>query len=611
MLSGYAGKIGWVDLNRRTTRVEALDESTAVNYLGGKALGAYLLYSHLKPNIDPYDPANMLIFITGPLTGTPFPAASRSAVITRSPMTGTILDSYAGGFFGPHLKRAGFDILIIVGKAKNPAYVLVEGGNIKIEEANHLWGLSTSDTETRLQEQHKKEKGERMSIAAIGPAGEKLVRFSNIVNDGRCYGRGGAGAVMGSKNLKAVVLRGNQTIRVRDEAGFKAVVDRCRKKIAAHPLVGREGVFPKVGTMMTLDLTQETGTLPTRNWQENTSEHASGINADAFVKHIIRPQTCYACPIGCSRKTTAITNDREYVAAGPEYETMYSFGSNCDIKEPEMIIAADKICTDYGLDTISCGVVIGFAMECFEKGLITSKNTGGIDLTFGSGDALIACLHLIGRREGIGQILAEGVKRASDRIEGSSDFAMHVKGLELPGYDPRGMKGQALTYAVADRGGCHLRSSTLKTELIGIPRLYDRYAYDEKAEMVRELQLNNATYNCLIACLFGTFALSLEDYAEALSTILDGPVTAEELRTIGERALTLARLFNGREGFARRDDTLPSRLFSQAATRGPSKGEVVDPDAFEKMLDEYYQCMGWDKRSGQPTEEKLKALGLR
>ena len=611
MLSGYAGKVGWVDLNRRTTRVEDLDESTAGNYLGGKALGAYLLYSHLKPNIDPYDPANMLIFITGPLTGTPFPAASRSAVITRSPMTGTILDSYAGGFFGPHLKRAGFDILIISGKAKNPAYVLVEEGKIKIEEADHLWGLTTSDTETRLQDHHQKEKGERISIAAIGPAGEKLVRFSNIVNNGRCYGRGGAGAVMGSKNLKAVVLRGNQTIRVRDEAGFKAVVDRCRKKIAAHPLVGKEGVFPKVGTMMTLDLTQETGTLPTRNWQENTSEHASAINADAFVKHIIRPQTCYSCPIGCSRKTTAITNDREYVAAGPEYETMYSFGSNCDIKEPEVIIAADKICTDYGLDTISCGVVIGFAMECFEKGLITSNNTGGIDLTFGSGDALMACLHLIGRREGIGQILAEGVKRASDQINGSSDFAMHVKGLELPGYDPRGMKGQALTYAVADRGGCHLRSSTLKTELIGIPRPYDRYAYDEKAEMVRELQLNNATYNCLIACLFGTFALSLEDYAEALSTILDGPVTAEELRTIGERALTLARLFNGREGFARRDDTLPSRLFSQAATRGPSKGEVVDPDAFEKMLDEYYQCMGWDKRSGQPTEEKLKALGLR
>ena len=610
MLSGYAGKIGWVNLNRRTTRVEALDESTAGDYLGGKALGAYLLYSHLKPNIDPYDPANMLIFITGPLTGTLFPAASRSAVITRSPMTGTILDSYAGGFFGPHLKRAGFDILIIVGKAKNPAYVLVEEGKIKIEEANHLWGLSTSDTETRLQEQHKKENSERISIAAIGPAGEKLVRFSNIVNKGRCYGRGGAGAVMGSKNLKAVVLRGNQTIRSRDEAGFKAVVDRCRKKIAAHPLVGKEGVFPKVGTMMTLDLTQETGTLPTRNWQENTSEHASDINADAFVKHIIQPQTCYACPIGCSRKTTAITNDREYVAAGPEYETMYSFGSNCDIKEPEVIIAADKICTDYGLDTISCGVVIGFAMECSEKGLITSNNTGGIDLTFGSGDALIGCLDLIGRREGIGQILAEGVKRASGQIEGSSGFAMHVKGLELPGYDPRGMKGQALTYAVADRGGCHLRSSTLKTEIIGIPRLYDRYAYDEKAGMVRELQLNNATYNCLIACLFGTFALSLEDYAEALSTLMDAPITVEELRSMGERALNLARLFNSREGFSRRDDTLPARLFSQAATRGPSKGEVVDRDAFEKMLVEYYQCMGWDKRTGQPTEEKLKELGI-
>ena len=611
MLSGYAGKIGWVDLNRTTTRIEALDENIARKFLGGKALGAYLLYSHLKPKIDPYDPANMLIFITGPLTGTPFPAASRSAVITRSPMTGTILDSYAGGFFGPHLKRAGFDILIITGKAKSPAYVLVEEGKIKIEEAEQLWGLFTSDTKTRLQDKHQTEKGERISVAAIGPAGEKIVRFSNIVNNGRCYGRGGAGAVMGAKNLKAVVLKGNQNVRIRDEAGFKAVVDRCRQKIAAHALVGKEGIFPKVGTMMTLDLTQESGTLPTRNWQENTSEHATGINADAFVKHIIRPQTCYACPIGCSRKTTAIAYDKTYVAAGPEYETMYSFGSNCDIKEPEVVIAADKICTDYGLDTISCGVVIGFAMECFEKGLISSKDTGEIDLTFGSGGALLACLHLIGRREGIGQILSEGVKRASEQIEGSSDFAMHVKGLELPGYDPRGMKGQALTYAVADRGGCHLRSSTLKTELIGIPRPYDRYTYDEKAEMVRELQLNNATYNCLIACLFGTFALSMEDYAEALSSVVDWPVTAEELRIMGERALNLARLFNGREGFSRQDDTLPTRLFRQAANKGPSKGEVVDRDAFERMLDEYYHCMGWDRRTGQPTNEKLRELGLR
>jgi len=610
MLSGYAGKIGRIDLSEGNISVEELDREITQKYLGGKAMGAYLLLRNLQPQTHPYDPNNLLIFITGPLSGTTFPAASRSAVITRSPMTGTFLDSYCGGFFGPHLKRAGFDALVIVGKAKKPAYILADDGRITIKEADHLWGLSTSKTDERLQVECKKAEGERISVAAIGPAGEKLVRFANIVNDRRCYGRGGAGAVMGSKNLKAVVLKGDQSPELADKAGFKEVVSRSRHKIAQHPLTGKKGVFPKVGTMMTLDLTQETGTLPTRNWQENTSEHAAGINAQAFVKHIVRPRTCYACPIGCSRETRAMKSGVEYVAQGPEYETMYAFGSSCDIKEAEVIIAADQLCTDYGLDTISCGVVIGFAMECFEKGLITDKDTGGIDLSFGYGDALIEFVHLIGRREGAGQLLAEGVKRASEKINGSSEFAVHVKGLELPGYDPRGMKGQALTYAVSDRGGCHLRSNTLRTELIGVPRLYDRYAYDEKAEMVRELQLNYATYNCVIACLFGTFALSVEDYAQALLSLMDWSITAEELWMIGERALNLTRLFNVREGFTRRDDTLPPRLFSLAATRGPSKGQVVDKDAFEKMLEEYYQCMGWDKLTGIPTASKLKQLGI-
>ena len=610
MLSGYAGKIGWIDFTGGTVRVEELEKETAKKYVGGKALGASLLLHHLKPKTDPYDPDNVLIFITGPLSGTNFPAASRSAVITKSPMTGTFLDSYCGGFFGPHLKRAGFDALIIKGKAEQRAYILVDEGKISIETADHLWGLSIPETDVRLQDEHKEEKGERISVAAIGPAGENRVRFSNIINNRRSYGRGGAGAVMGSKNLKAVVLKGNLPVRLADKAGFKDIAGRCRNKTAEHPLTGKKGVFPKVGTMMTLDLTQETGTLPTRNWQENTSKHTGGINADALANHIIQPRTCYACPIGCSRMTTAVKGGIEYTTEGPEYETMFSFGSNCDMKEPEVIIAANKLCADYGMDTISCGGVIGFAMECYEKGLISKKDTGGIDLSFGNGDALIQCIHLIAGREGFGKILSEGVKKASEKIEGSAEFAIHVKGLELPGYDPRGMKGQAITYAVSDRGGCHLRSNTLRTELIGIPRAYDRYSYEEKGEMIRGLQLNYATFNCLIACVFGTFALSMEDYAEALSAVMDWPVTAEELWRVGERAINLTRLFNMREGFTRKDDTLPERLFSQAASRGPSKDEVVDKSAFEKMLDEYYECMGWDKRTGMPSDNKLKDLEI-
>lgn len=610
MLYGYAGKIGLVDLSESKISVQALNPEIAKKYLGGKSLGAYLLLQHLSSNVEPYAPENVLLFITGPLSGTSFPAASRSAAITRSPITGTFSDSYCGGFFGPHLKRAGFDTLIIRGKASRPVYLLVAKGTIRIESAAHLWGLTTAETEIQLLGAHKKESEERISVSAIGPAGENRVRFANISNNGRFYGRGGMGAVMGSKNLKAVVLIGNLRTQLANEKRFKAVVDRCRQQIADHPMIGKNGIFQKFGTMETLNLTQESGTLPTRNWQENTSEHSSEINAEALAEKIVQHKSCYACPVGCARKSKAIISGVEYVTQGPEYETMFSFGSNCDMHTPDTIIAADKLCADYGLDTISCGGVIGFAMECFEKKLITHKDTGGVELAFGNGEALIETIHLIAQRKGIGRILAEGVKIASEKISGSAELAIHVKGLELPGYDPRGMKGQGITYAVSDRGGCHLRSNTLRTELIGKPRLYDRYAYAEKPEMVRELQLNYATFNCMIACVFGAFAITLQDYAEALSAITGWPITTEELLRIGERALNLTRLFNIREGFTRKDDTLPQRLFKRPSTRGPSKGEIVDKDAFEKMLDEYYTCMGWDPQSGIPSDEKLSELGI-
>jgi aldehyde:ferredoxin oxidoreductase len=362
--------------------------------------------------------------------------------------------------------------------------------------------------------------------------------------------------------------------------------------------------------MGTIDLTHATGTLPTRNWQENTFPSTGEINGEAFLRYAVKPRSCFACPIGCSRHTKAVRGGREFLTEGPDYETMYALGANCGIQEPEVIIAGDQLCDDYGMDTISCGVVIGFAMECFERGLISGKDTGGLDLRFGNGDALLEMIPLIARKEGIGEILAEGVRRASERIPGSKDFAMHVKGLELPGYDPRGMKGQALTYALSDRGGCHVRSNTLRTELLGIPEPIDRYAYGNKARMVLDLQLAYATCDSIIACLFGSLAITPQDYADAIRAATGLDLTVADLRTIAERAWTLTRLFNVREGFGRKDDTLPERLFSTASTSGPSKGQVVDRDSFEKMLDEYYEIVGWDGQTGIPTPEKLKALGL-
>lgn len=610
MLFGYAGKIGWINLTDRTIRIEELEENFARKYLGGKGLGAYLLYKHLKPNIDPYDPENLMIFVTGPLTGTNFPAVSRSGVITRSPLTGTFLDSYSGGFFGTQLKWAGFDALVINGKAESPCYLKIEDGEIIINDADHLWGLSTSQTEKRLREELSSKEGGRMSIAAIGQAGENLVRFASIINEKRAHGRGGAGAVMGSKNLKAVVVRGNQKLQMADKESFKDIVRRCRRKIADNPMTGKGGSFPTVGTMMTVSLTQETGTLPSRNWQENTFDHSEKIEGKSFLKYQVRSRACFACPIGCSRETKTIRDNKEYVTEGPDYETIYSFGSNCDISDPEVVIVADRLCDDYGMDTISCGVTIGFAMECVEKGLIGKGETDGIDLRFGKGDALLEVIHKIAKKEGIGKLLSEGSKIVSEKVADSSEFAMHVKGMELPGYDPRGMKGQGLTYAVSDRGGCHVRSNTLRTELLGLPEPIDRYAYENKAEMVRNLQLGYATFDCIIACLFGAFAITPEDYADAISAETGWSLTQAELRIIAERAWNTTRLFNVRNGFTREHDILPERLFSQTSSAGPSNGQRMDREAFEKMLDEYYDVVGWEKSTGVPTEKKLKELGI-
>jgi aldehyde:ferredoxin oxidoreductase len=607
---GYAGKFAEVNLTDRTVTVSAADDLLLKKYLGGQALGAFLLLQHCRPGTAPYDAGNPLIFVTGPLSGSGFPATSRAGVLTRSPLTGGFLDSYCGGDFGWRLKRAGFDVLIVKGKSECPVALHVENGSVEFRPADDLWGKTTPEVVAEIRREFGHGKDRSVTVVSIGPAGENGVRFADLVNDDRHFGRGGAGAVMGSKKLKAISVVGDRKPPVADETAFKAVSRRCREKTFAHPLTGKEGAFPRVGTMMTLDLTQETGTLPARNWQENTFEKAESVSGKSFSRYILRTRSCLACPVGCSRDSRAEAAGVEWTTQGPEYETMYSFGSNCGIEDPAIVIAANKMCNDLGLDTISCGVAIGFAMECNQLGLLSGFDTGDLDISFGNGPAVLELIHRIADRTGIGRLLSDGVKRASEKIPGSGSFAMHVKGLELPGYDPRGMKGQGLTYAVADRGGCHLRSNTLRTEIIGIPKPYDRYAYEDKAAMVRTLQLINAASNSLITCVFGTFAIGMEDYAEALSALLGLPVTENQLMRVAEQALNMARIFNAREGFSRADDALPERLLTLPSTRGPSRGLVVERDRFEKMLDEYYELMGWNRETGIPTAAKLRALEL-
>lgn len=327
-MEGYTGKIAWVDLHTGKVLAEELEQKDARKYLGGKGLGAYLLYRHLLPGVDPYSPENMLIFLAGPLTGTTFPCTGRGGVVTKSPMTGTFLDSYAGGLFGPCIRYAGYAALVITGKAEKPVYLEVDQGGIAIKDASHLWGLSTFETEERLRGGLKTAEGGRVAAAVIGPAGERLVRFSGILTERRTFGRGGAGAVMGAKHLKALVIRGDGKVKAVNEAAFKQVVKRAQDKIAEHPVTKKGGVFPQFGTIMTVDLTQETGTLPTRNWRENTFTHAREINGDAFNRRRLRPRACYLCPIACSRDSEAAFGNTDYLTEGPEYETIFAFGSN-------------------------------------------------------------------------------------------------------------------------------------------------------------------------------------------------------------------------------------------------------------------------------------------
>jgi aldehyde:ferredoxin oxidoreductase len=607
-LYGYAGRLLQVDLSRGQTQEIPLTEGLSRAFLGGKALGAYMLHRLLPAGVDPLSPDNIAIFLTGPLTGGMYPGAARAGLVARSPLTGTFLDSYAGGSFGPRLKWAGYDGLVVAGRADRPVYLVLGRDGLHIKDAAGLWGLGTFDADRRLREWEGGD--QRVSTAVIGPAGENLCLTANVISGRRAFGRGGAGAVLGSKNVKAVVVRGRGGPPLFDPSRFAALTREARAKIAASPMTGPGGAFPRIGTMRTVEVTEETGTLPTYNWRENHSGFAEKIDAAAFERFIVQPKACYACPIACGRVSRAVWQGRTHETIGPEYETIFAFGPNLGIDDPEVVIAANRLCEDLGLDTISAGGAVGLAMECFERGLIRANDADGLDLSFGRGDSALALVEKMGRRQGLGGLLADGVKRFVRHFPQAADWAVEIKGLELPGYDPRGMKGQALTYALSDRGGCHLRSSTLGPELMGRPPGYDRLSYEGKADLVRRLQVDKAVFNSLIQCLFAGYALSLDDLAEAVFAATGFDFGVEGLRLAGRRAWHLTRLFNVKNGFGPADDALPRRLFAEAASTGPSRGQVVDRAEFERMKAEYYRSAGWDPHTGAPTPETLHRLGL-
>jgi aldehyde:ferredoxin oxidoreductase len=592
-----------VDLSRQEVREERVDESLILKFLGGRGLGTKILFDELKPATDPLGTENKLLFLAGPLIGTGAPWCVKYTVMTKSPLSETILMSLAGGFFGPGLRRSGYDALIMEGRSEEPVYLSIQNGRAEFREATHLWGMTTE----RCQEAIKKELGTpRLEIACIGPAGERSVRMACIISGRRAAGRGGAGAVMGSKNLKAIAVNGERKVPIAEPEKFKDLQMAIRKKV---PEIDRLKVFGKYGTPKNLVLVNERGLFPTRNFQGGVFEGIEQVNHLEQQKRVIRPVTCHGCPVACGNLTQAADGPyKDITTEGPEYETFWAFGAQCGNSSIDAIIAADRLCDQLGLDTISTGNSIAFAMECVEKGLLSKEEMEDPELKFGNHAAMVEMIRRIGYREGIGDLLAEGVRRASEKIDkGAQNFAMHVKGLELAAYDPRGAKGMGIEYATSPRGGCHERG-LISRETFGAPPHIDPLSIKGKGAVVKETQDETALLDALGVCVFPPHndGMGLNDLAELVSCTLGKPWTSDDLLETGDRIWNLERLFNLREGFTRADDTLPPRLLKEPMPAGPAKGHVVE---LEPLLEDYYKARQWDSH-GVPTPEVLNKLGL-
>ncbi len=600
---GYTGKVVDVDLGTANVAVAELDPTLAQEYMGGKGFGARILYDQLPIGCEPLSPDNIMVFAGGPLTGTMAPSSGRFEVCTKSPATGLWLDSNCGGYFGPELKFAGYDMLIVRGRAATPVMLVIDDDKLELKPAAKLWGADALTTHRDIKDTF----GKDFKVACIGPAGEKGVLFAGIISEYRALGRGGAGAVMGSKNLKAIAVRGTGGIRLHDPDHFMKICREAYNELANSPDTG--GGRQKYGTNVILSIMDEVGIHPVRNFQKGKFDGASQVNEDTIANYYVRNKACFGCPIYCSK--IAEVKEGKYKGSfteGPEYENVWSFGANCENTDVGAIIQAEYLCDYYGLDAISTGSVIGFLMECVEKGILTEADIG-FPMAFGNDESIINAIHRIGKQEGPGKLWGLGVKKMAEQIEGARDLAMHVKGLELPAYDPRGSAGMALAYATSDRGGCHLRSWPIGDELLATEGRMDLHSEEFKAELVKTQQDLFCMVNCSGMCLFATFAINLKQITPFLhaATGIDAFSSSDEVMRVGERVNNLVRLFNIREGLTQNLDTLPQRFFSEPLKEGPSRNRVVKLD---QMKAEYYFVRGWDA-DGVPGGEKLKELSIK
>jgi len=596
-------KVLRVDLTTGKFADQEVSKEDQKKYLGGRGLAAKMLYEENKPRIDAFDPENRLIIMAGPYTGTFGSFTAFYNVTTKSPLTGAILSAHSGGHWGPMLRKTGYDGIVFKGKSPKPVYLLLTDSGPQLLDATDLWGKDVFETIDTLEKRH-----DRAKSAVIGPAGEKLARYAAIMNDHhRAAGRGGVGAVMGSKKLKAIVVHGTKEVAQSDPEGLKASF-----KAATATVKEKSQAFMKYGTSMVVGITGKAGTIPTRNFQTGYFPEYEKIGGDAVVNgYKTRDTACARCPLHCGNLTKA-EKDYKVETEGPEYETLAMFGSNLGNSNLESILMANNLCNQYGIDTISCADTIACAIELFEKGIITEKDTGGIKLSWGDHASIVKLVELTGKSEGFGKLVGEGSRRLAAKYgPEAGKYAMNVKGMEFPGYDPRGIQGMSLAFATSTRGACHLRATMYVPELF--QGKLDRFTVKGKAPVLKEFQELFTLFDCMILCKFGArnaFNNSWDEMAKLVNMATGAGYTVYDLRQVGARAWTMERLFNLREGLTKKDDTLPERLFTVPIHDGPSKGAVVNKADFDNELEEYYKLWGWTL-DGVPTKQALDALGIR
>jgi aldehyde:ferredoxin oxidoreductase len=596
---GYYGKLLRVDLSSGDTVKQALSDDLMEQYLGGRGIASKILMDELKAGIDPLGPENKIVFITGPLTGTVVPTTSRLCISAKSPLTNLPGSGFAGGSFGPELKFCGYDGLVIERKADRPVYIWIKDGDVEIRDAASLWGKDAFETEELI----KKELGDlSIEVACIGQAGENLVRFASVVHHQHfLVGRRGMGAVMGAKNLKAVAVKGTKGIEVASsQKEIWKVYDQLLDIMNKNPVVS---MFHDHGTAASVGMVNELGFMPTRNFQIGFFDKMSALDEKAFFTLSVKPFSCWGCPVYCRR----LLKGKEVTCARPEHQTTFALGTLLENGDTEEVMRSNLLCDRYGMDSISTGGTIAFAMECFQRNIINGKDTGGLDLAWGNAKSINRLIEMIALRQGFGDILAEGSMRAAEQIgKGSARYAMQVKGLEIPGYDPRGAKGIGLNYATAPRGADHNDGWTIAEELY--VEDVDRLTMDGKAELTRQIQDKSKTIDSAIFCMFALdFGYTLEFISMCITAITGMAMSPEKIEEIGDRISNLERLFALREGFrGKSDDIVPARFIEEELPFGESKGERLD---LESMLGEYYRVRGWDEE-GIPTARKLKELGL-